>query len=126
MAKNSIASSEETKAIRADVTGESVKMANLFNVKGTVALVTGGQRGIGYMIAKTLVANGARVYISSRNRTGDCDEAAAALTNMGPGSCFALPADLASDADCKDLAARLAQKESTLHSLWVGVSLSQF
>ena len=71
----------------------------------------GGQRGIGYMISKALVANGARVYISSRNRTGDCDEAAAALNAMGPGQCISLPADLSSDEACVDLAKRLGEKE---------------
>ena len=73
------------------------------------------------MIAKALVANGARVYISSRNRTGDCDEAASVLNAMGPGSCLSLPADLSSDADCIDLAKRLGEKEPKLHALWVSV-----
>ena len=40
--------------------------SNLFSVKGKVALVTGGGTGIGYMIAKALVCNGAKVYIVSR------------------------------------------------------------
>ena len=40
--------------------------SNLFSVKGKVALVTGGGTGIGKMIAKALVRNGAKVYIASR------------------------------------------------------------
>ena len=118
MAKNSIDASDETKAIRADTQGLTVRMDSLFGVKGKVVLVTGGQRGIGFMIAKTLVANGARVYISSRNRTGDCDEAAATLNAMGPGECFSLPADISSDENCLDLAKRLGEKETVLHALW--------
>ncbi|KAI0146340.1 NAD(P)-binding protein [Xylariaceae sp. FL1272] len=40
--------------------------ANLFNVKGLVAVVTGGGTGIGLMITKALVANGAKVYVLGR------------------------------------------------------------
>ena len=39
----------------------------LFDISGRVALVTGGSRGIGLMIARGYVAAGARVYIVSRN-----------------------------------------------------------
>ncbi len=38
-------------------------MSDLFSVAGRVALVTGGTSGIGYMIAKGLVAHGAKTYI---------------------------------------------------------------
>jgi NAD(P)-dependent dehydrogenase (short-subunit alcohol dehydrogenase family) len=98
--------------------GAGLRATALFDVQGKVALVTGGQRGIGFMIAKALVSNGARVYISSRNRNGDCDEAAAQLKAMGPGTCVSLPADVASDEACTDLAARFAEKEGALHILW--------
>lgn len=118
MAKNSIDQSAETKQIRADTQGLTLKLGSLFSVEGKVVLVTGGQRGIGFMIAKALVANGAKVYISSRNRTGDCDEAAALLNSMGPGQCISLPADISSDKDCVDLAKRLGEKEDKLHALF--------
>ena len=61
-------------------------------------------------IASGFVANGARVYISSR-KADACAAAAAKLTAAGPGVCFALPEDLASQAACDRLAARLAERE---------------
>lgn len=89
-------------------------MKNLFSVAGKVALVTGGSRGIGLMIARGYVANGATVYISSRKREV-CEEAAAELSTLG--TCRALPADLSSEAECNRLAAELAAREPRLHIL---------
>ena len=67
-------------------------------------------------IASGFVANGARVYISSRKAEA-CEAAAAKLTAAGPGVCFALPEDLASQAACLRLAARLAEREDAVHVL---------
>jgi len=91
-------------------------VSELFGVSGKVALVTGGSRGIGLMIAKALVQNGARVYISAR-KANVCDRVAAELSQLGPGSCVSLPADLVSDKACVALAAQLAEKEEKLHIL---------
>jgi NAD(P)-dependent dehydrogenase (short-subunit alcohol dehydrogenase family) len=87
---------------------------NLFSVAGKVALVTGGSRGIGLMIARGYVENGAKVYISSRKQDV-CDRVAAELSQVG--TCVSLPADLATEADATRLAAALAAREPQLHIL---------
>ncbi|MFF3793121.1 SDR family oxidoreductase [Streptomyces sp. NPDC001981] len=89
-------------------------MTSLFSVSGKTALVTGGSRGIGLMIARGLVAAGARVYISSRNAAA-CDEAARELSELG--EVVALPADLSREEECHRLAAKIAEREERLHIL---------
>jgi NAD(P)-dependent dehydrogenase (short-subunit alcohol dehydrogenase family) len=90
-------------------------MTDLFSLKGRVALVTGGSRGIGKMIAAGYIAQGAKVYISSR-KPGACDEAAAELS-AGGGTCISLPQDVSTVEGCKALAARFAEHESKLDIL---------
>ena len=68
-------------------------MQDLFSIKGKTALVTGGSRGIGEMIAAGFLANGAKVYISSRKREA-CDATAKRLMEQFGGECISLPADL--------------------------------
>ena len=68
-------------------------MQDLFSIKGKTALVTGGSRGIGEMIAAGFLANGAKVYISSRKREA-CDATAKRLMGQFGGECISLPADL--------------------------------
>jgi len=87
---------------------------NLFDIRGKVALVTGGSRGIGLMIARGYVENGARVYISSRKKEV-CDAVAAELSKSG--ECHSLPADLSHEAECNRLAEEIAKRESTLNIL---------
>ena len=67
---------------------------NLFSIKGKTALITGGSRGIGEMIAAGFLANGAKVYISSRKQDV-CDATAARLSKEYGGECISLPANLA-------------------------------
>ena len=69
-------------------------LKNLFSIKGKVALVTGGSRGIGEMIAAGFLANGAKVYISSR-KAGRvrCHRARASSDEYG-GTCISVPGDL--------------------------------
>jgi len=89
-------------------------MKDLFDIRGKVALVTGGSRGIGEMIATGYVENGAKVYISSRKKSA-CDEIAARLSTLG--TCISLPYDLGSMQGIAGLAADLAQREPKLDIL---------
>ena len=89
-------------------------MTDLFSIEGKTALVTGGSRGIGLMIARGFVEAGAKVYISSR-KADVCEEVAAELSRSG--SCTALPANLSTEAECVRLAEDLASRESRLHIL---------
>jgi NAD(P)-dependent dehydrogenase (short-subunit alcohol dehydrogenase family) len=89
-------------------------MQNLFAIDGKVALVTGGSRGIGLMIARGFVEAGARVYISSR-KASVCDQAAAELARHG--TCVSLPADVSTEAGARQLADALAAREPALHVL---------
>jgi NAD(P)-dependent dehydrogenase (short-subunit alcohol dehydrogenase family) len=89
-------------------------MAGLFDIAGKTALVTGGSRGIGLMIARGYVEAGAQVYISSR-KADVCDEVAAELSKIG--TCTSIPADLSRDGECERLAAAVAQREPRLDIL---------
>jgi NAD(P)-dependent dehydrogenase (short-subunit alcohol dehydrogenase family) len=89
-------------------------MSTLFSIENKVAVVTGGSRGIGLMIARGFVAAGAKVYISSR-KAEVCDSVAAELAREG--QCFSIPADLGTEAGCRHLAAELAAREERLHIL---------
>jgi NAD(P)-dependent dehydrogenase (short-subunit alcohol dehydrogenase family) len=87
---------------------------DLFSVQGKTAVVTGGSRGIGLMIARGYVEGGARVYISSR-KADACEQAAAELSRAG--ECLALPADLSSEQECVRLAGELGEREQRVHVL---------
>ena len=89
-------------------------MSELFSIAGKTALVTGGSRGIGLMIARGFVEAGARVYISSR-KAEVCDAVAAELAELG--ECISIPADLSTEAECRRLAEEIASREDRLHIL---------
>jgi NAD(P)-dependent dehydrogenase (short-subunit alcohol dehydrogenase family) len=104
-------------------------MNDLFSIAGKTALVTGGSRGIGLMIARGYVEAGARVFISSR-KADVLDEVAAELSKVG--ECQAIAADLSTEAECRRLAEAVATRESRLDILvnnagatW-GAPLEQF
>jgi NAD(P)-dependent dehydrogenase (short-subunit alcohol dehydrogenase family) len=81
----------------------------LFSLSGRTALVTGGSRGIGRMIAEGFLAAGAKVYISAR-KAEQCDAVAAELS-ASHGRCVSLPQDVSTVEGCEALAARFAEAE---------------
>jgi NAD(P)-dependent dehydrogenase (short-subunit alcohol dehydrogenase family) len=109
----------------------SEQFDNLFSIKGKIALVTGGSRGIGEMIAAGFLAHGAKVYICSRKAEA-CEATAKRLSESYDAECIALPADLSQLSGVESLAKRLSERESRLDILvnnagaaW-GAPLEQF
>src|ERR1700733_15739174 len=88
--------------------------SSLFDIKGKTALVTGGSRGIGLMIARGFVEAGVKTYISSRKASA-CDAAAAELSKIG--TCIALAHDLGETAQVHQLADAIKAREKTLDIL---------
>jgi NAD(P)-dependent dehydrogenase (short-subunit alcohol dehydrogenase family) len=87
---------------------------NLFDLSGKTAVVTGGTRGIGLMMARGLLEAGASVYISSRK----ADACAQAAKDLSPyGTVSAIPADLSTEAECLRLAAEVGSHEQSLSIL---------
>ncbi len=86
--------------------------SKLFSLEGRIALVTGGSRGIGRMIADGFIAQGARVYISSRK----ADVCEATARELGS-NCIALPQDISTVAGCEALTKAYAAKENRLDIL---------
>src|SRR6202142_2446475 len=82
---------------------------DLFSLKGRVALVTGGSRGIGKMIAEGFIAQGAKVYISAR-KADACHQTAKELSKDG-GQCIAIPMNVATVAGAKALASAVMAQE---------------
>ncbi|KAI1361071.1 hypothetical protein F5Y08DRAFT_315735 [Xylaria arbuscula] len=87
----------------------------LFNVKGRVALVTGGGSGIGLMITQVLVANGAKVYITGR--TKEKLDRVVEKYSEGEGSIVPIQADITSKEEIRKLVSTLESKESKLDIL---------
>lgn len=89
-------------------------MNELFSLKGRTALITGGSRGIGRMIAEGFLAQGAKVYISAR-KAAACDTTAVELSALGP--CISLPADVSTVQGVKALVAAYSRYEDQLDIL---------
>lgn len=89
-------------------------MKNLFAVAGKVAVVTGGSRGIGAMIARGFVENGVKTYITARKEAElrDTERELSAL-----GECIAIPSDLSTVAGVGEFAAAVAAAEGKVHIL---------
>jgi NAD(P)-dependent dehydrogenase (short-subunit alcohol dehydrogenase family) len=90
---------------------------DLFSLRGRVALVTGGSRGIGKMIAGGFLAQGAaKVYITAR-KAGPCEATAKELTAEYDGECIALPIDISGMTGIDMLAAEIIKREPKLDIL---------
>ena len=89
-------------------------MNDLFSLTGRTALITGGSRGIGRMIAEGFLAQGAKVYISAR-KAAACDQTAAELSKLGP--CVSLPGDVSTVEGAHALVAAYSKHESQLDIL---------
>jgi NAD(P)-dependent dehydrogenase (short-subunit alcohol dehydrogenase family) len=99
---------------REDGPREDKGIDSLFSVRGKVAVVTGGSRGIGAMIASGLVRSGCRVYISAR-KAAECDAKAAELSAFG--ECLSVPANLGLPGGVDQLLQVVAAREERLHIL---------
>ena len=91
-------------------------LEKLFSIQGKVAVVTGGSRGIGEMIAAGFLANGARVYISSR-KADACEATAKRLSEDFGGECIALPANLSGVEGVESLVEGLKSREDRVDIL---------
>jgi NAD(P)-dependent dehydrogenase (short-subunit alcohol dehydrogenase family) len=89
-------------------------VSDLFDVSGKTALVTGGSRGIGLMIARGLLDAGARVIVSSR-KSADVEAAAEGLAQLG--ECHAIPADISTQHGAQALAAATSERFPSLDIL---------
>src|SRR5664279_3663862 len=90
---------------------------DLFSLQGRIALVTGGSRGIGKMIAAGFLAQGAaKVYITAR-KAGPCEATAKELTAAYGGECIALPIDISTLAGIEMLAGEIRKREPKLDIL---------
>lgn len=86
-------------------------MKNLFSVEGKVVVVTGGSRGIGEMIAAGYLANGAKVYITSR-KAEICNASAERLAEAWGGECISIPADMATIEGIEGFVRELSSREA--------------
>src|SRR5271154_1748491 len=90
---------------------------DLFSLHGRVALVTGGSRGIGKMIASGFLSQGAaKVYITAR-KAAACEATAKELSAAYDGECIALPIDISTTAGVEMLAGEISRREGKLDIL---------
>ena len=86
---------------------------SLFNMKGRVALVTGGGSGIGLMAAQALAVNGAKVYIVGRDKS-KLDSVVAKYNKDIEGEIIALPGDVTNKEDVARLFKEISSREKCL------------
>ena len=89
-------------------------MSDLFDLRGRIALITGGSKGIGRMIAEEYVRRGVRTYIAAR-KAAVCRQTAEELSAFG--ECIDIPADLSTLDGARGLAEEIGRRESRLDIL---------
>ena len=93
-----------------------MEIEKLFGIKGKVALVTGGSRGIGEMITAGFLANGVKVYISARKAPA-LIEKANELSKKYNQECIPIPCDISSMEGITELSKKLAEHEEGIDFL---------
>jgi NAD(P)-dependent dehydrogenase (short-subunit alcohol dehydrogenase family) len=91
-----------------------MKVEEIFSVRNKVALITGGSRGLGEMMARVYVENGAKVYITAR-KADACNALAKELSAIG--ECVSIPADLSRMDEIDRLAQEVGRREQRLDIL---------
>jgi enoyl-[acyl-carrier-protein] reductase (NADH) len=90
---------------------EDLQASKLYNISNYTAVVTGGGTGIGLMITQTLVANGAKVYITGV-REEPLRKAAEKYNGGGKGSIVGIPADITDKNEIMKLVKEIEERES--------------
>ncbi len=93
-----------------------MKISELFNVSGKVAVVTGGSRGIGEMISSGFLANGVKVYITAR-KEGPLVAKAEELAKKYDGVCIPIACDLSSAVGIDYFLKKIREKEDAIDFL---------
>ncbi|KAI8632149.1 NAD(P)-binding protein [Xylariaceae sp. FL1651] len=98
---------------------------NLFNVKGFVAVVTGGGSGIGLMATQALAANGAKVYITGRRMEALETAAKEHQPKSGEGQIVPIgPCDVTKKEDLERLVEDISKKEKYINMLVCNAGVS--
>ena len=93
-----------------------MKINELFNVSGKIAIVTGGSRGIGEMIAAGFLANGVKVYITARKEAA-LIEKANELSKIYEAECIPVPCDLSTMDGMEEFVEFMKSKEQHIDFL---------
>jgi NAD(P)-dependent dehydrogenase (short-subunit alcohol dehydrogenase family) len=98
--------------------------ANMFDLTGQVAIVTGSTKGIGRAIAEEMARAGAKVVISSR-RADACEEVASAIVKEGY-EAVAIPCHIGRRVDCEALIAKTREKWGRIDSLVCNAAINPY
>ncbi|KAJ5204257.1 uncharacterized protein N7498_005136 [Penicillium cinerascens] len=102
--------------MEAKQSNQNFRLENLFNVKGKVALITGGGSGIGLMAAQALAVNGAKVYITGRTKE-KLDRVAELYSADVPGEIIPITADITNKESIDSLVQTISEREKYLSIL---------